>query len=308
MMIKEAFELLKKESLVYPLKSRDEITHIEAVERLYTAFSKYRVCMPPCDRCFSDVIGLYRRFAEIKDIRKASASEIACLYWESPYCGGSSNWKRFFPVMLLNGLWDHGGCDLLDRAVGAGMWAWPESEQTAVRDVVVSAFLDWSTDRISSPLGYDPTYSNPRNRRKTNRLYVREDDIGTHLITAVLLCRIDPTTIFSYLLKVNSNKTRMLLARLIDGCLDFWGWGVISNEDNDLTQYAAGCCLLAQQTVSEEILIKWFTESTEKKISNYLSAIIERHYFSDMHKDQTIGKPCYDVFKDAFEISQTCTI
>ena len=308
-MIRKVFEQLQMEELVYPLKSRSEIVHEEAVDQLYAAFSEYEVCMPPCNTCFPDAVDMHRRFASIRDVRKASVSVVASLYWEGPYCGGSSNWKRFFPVMMLSGLWDHGGCDLFDRAVGAGMWAWPETEQTVIRDVVVSAFLDWSSASEATPLGYDPMRANPHSRTY-NKQYLSAYDIGIFLITAVLLCRVDPISVYLYLLEQDSSKSRALLARLIDRDLDFWGWGVISDEGEGLKQYAYACRHLAQQMVSEERLIQWYMEATTHEATHdffssrkYYSSVVDRHYFGDLPTNPPSNKKTYDVFKEAFENS-----
>jgi len=302
-MLTELFRRFRTEGYTYPLESCGQLPYKEAFERLYKAFAPYEVSMPMCDTCFPNAENLYRQFLSIKSIKDADQSIIQTLYWDSPCCGGASNWKRFFPRMLQAGLWTYRDVDLFDRAVGAGMWAWPAAEQVAIRDVLAKSFVDWVVGNDSEPLGYraeKAEIGSPHYIRKYERL----DNVGFVLLTGLLLCRVDPESVIVWLLSTDNTNARKLLSRMISKGFYFWGWGLDADEPGGIKKYGDACRLLAVATVGEEKLIQWYMEAegNVENQSQFNRAANQFHHWS-IFVDSPSDTDYFEWFVKAFNNS-----
>lgn len=148
--------MINRPSFLWPV-SRPEVTLDDAFAECVAAFADHAVPTHLCRQCF-DPPWEQRIIAAARDAyagKVPETDEYRGIYYEHPDCvGGEDTIKLFMPHGLrggLTGLPCNKGPDLrfhevVDKAVQAGFWFWPEEQKAAVRQIGVCLFWAWFED------------------------------------------------------------------------------------------------------------------------------------------------------------------
>ena len=182
------------------------------LDALYAAFSAYRASVNYCPQCFGE--GEVARFRSARPVERADPAVAALIYGEHPDCVGGLEALRhwlpramevaFFSADVFPGL--------IAQCYRAGLWYWPGEEQKALRDIVCRAAINWFSDQEPLPLSLPETMRCCPDGQVCRRKRV---GISSQLVEALMLLRVDPDAIISYLAREGGDRGRRFLVETV---------------------------------------------------------------------------------------------
>lgn len=174
------------------------------LSHLYEIFSRYRPNWGWCRQCFTPEAEARARNAG--DPRRAALEGFAQIYFEHPNCsGGRDTFLHWLPrgleLTFLNAEQDYFP---MEGAMQLGLWRWPKEEQDGLRAWFSSAASNWFDG--GDPLPFERVMGRPG----------RDMDsyISARIVEALLMLRVDPFDLFSWLARANSTRARAVLVDL----------------------------------------------------------------------------------------------
>lgn len=245
------------------------------LENVYAAFAGHAFVGGWCTQCFTPE---NEATAQQQNVRTAAAETFDPIYFEHPYCsGGPETFLHFLPRGLELSCFD----GRLFQGFGGyflrmGVLAWPESEQSALRDLFCRVAVSWFVDGHTGPLE-GPTH-------ETNA-WILETDVPELILQALLVLRIDPKSLAEWLLAIDTSaawhgiakvlKERFFVEKPVYFVLD---------EEKSEADYTAACEALNrrcragfQQVITDDVLLeKWLRLSeagSEPKLAELISKL-----------------------------------
>ena len=174
------------------------------LSHLYEIFSRYRPNWGWCRQCFTPEEEARTRDAG--DPRRATLESFAQIYFEHPNCsGGRDTFLHWLPRGLeLTFLNFENDYFPMEGAMRLGLWRWPKEEQDGLRALFCSVASNWFD-------GGDPVPFE-RVTRKSGR--DTDSSVSARIVEALLMLRVDPFDLFSWLARANSTRARAVLVDL----------------------------------------------------------------------------------------------